>query len=199
MYPRPQGLAGELSILNAQLSGRGGVVHRAAQEVESLHAGSVRFYVLFSFETLRELHHEGGAVVVGIFESEFDIGHQAATQTLQGLTRLLQDLCEALLQPHECFRADLFEEFGFVPEVEVDGGRRVFNLVGDAPHGNVLEALADKEFAGGIEDLLAEIALLPSSTFPHAHSRDSPKLVNGVKYLGWWLACQGPLEYDHIP
>src|SRR5271157_4289867 len=100
-----------------------------------------------------------------ILQSEMHIGNQAAPQALQRIAGLLQNSCQMLRKPRERFVANLLEKFCFVREVKVDGSWRVLNLVGDAPHGNVLVALLDEQFTGSVKDLLAEEFLLAKFAF----------------------------------
>ena len=54
-------------------------------------------------------HHENDAIMLGIFKTELDVGHQAALQTFQGIAGLLENAIQMMNQARERIVADLIE------------------------------------------------------------------------------------------
>lgn len=75
-----------------------------------------------------------------------------------------------LSKARKSFVANLLEQFGLVFEIKVDRGGRILDLVRDAAHGDVFVAFLDEEFAGRVEDFLAEKFFLAKFAFFDAHN-----------------------------
>ena len=79
----------------------------------------------------------------------------------------------------EVLVAQLPQERLFVPEVEVDGGRRVLDSLGDAAHRHGVVSLLGEELPRGVEDPRPQLLSLPLASF---HSTQNvPPILNYVK------------------
>src|SRR5208283_2597158 len=165
----PQGLASEFGILRAQVPSGDAIKNTAAQEFKGLDARRIRPKILGLVEALGRRHHENDAIMLRILKAKVDVGHKAALQAFQRIAGLFVNLGQVMDQAGKSFVAKLLEQFGFILEIEVDGGGGVFNLVGNAAHGDTLETFLDEELAGGIEDFLAQEAFLAGLAFFNAH------------------------------
>ena len=75
----PQSLADRLGIGGLRKLACGdAVVDRTAKEVKGLHAGCIGLGHAGVIETLRDGHHEDGAIMVRILETKIDIGEKSA-------------------------------------------------------------------------------------------------------------------------
>src|SRR5215469_10432476 len=175
--PRPKGLAGQFDVDVAEFSGSYAVGNVTAQEIERLEARCVGLGALSRDKLFRHRHHERRSVMMRVFEAKTNVCHQAVFKAFHRITRLFLNTRQHFRQPSKRFLANLLEKIGLVPEMQVDRGRRVFDLFGDAPHGNVFVPFADEEFAGRVQDLLAEKFLLPGSTLLDPHESTSKYLT----------------------
>jgi hypothetical protein len=173
----PQSLADRLGIAGLRKPACGdAVVDRTAKEVEGLHAGRIGLGHAGVIETLRDGHHEDGAIMVRILEAEIDIGEETALEAFDWISRLLQYASEMRGEPGKRLYTDLFEKLGFIFEVEIDGGGGIFDLVGNPTHGDIFVAFFNEKLTGSVEDFLAKEFFLAEFAFFKSH-----KLLNNVK------------------
>src|SRR5215469_17292793 len=166
--PRPKRLANQFRIEFAETTDRHAVIDTAPQKIERLHAWGVRICVLLLVESFGNRHHERRPVMMGIFKAELDVGNQAPLEALDRIAGQLLNAHQHLPEAGKSLLANLFEQFRFILEIQVDGRRGIFDFVGDAAHGDVFIALFDEEFAGRVEDLLAQELFLPRLAFFNA-------------------------------
>src|SRR6516162_4110074 len=156
MHAAPERLTDDFWIGGWEFAGSNAVIDRTAKEIKSLHAWGIRPRILLFINAFGDGHHKRGAIVMGIFQAEFDVRQQATLQVLERVSGLLENPRQMAREPGKGFRANLFKKFGFVPEIEINRCGGIFDLAGDATHGDMLEALFDKQLAGSVENLLAK-------------------------------------------
>ena len=77
---------------------------------------------------------ERDLIVIGILQSKIDISPAAGPQRLYRFVAISGDCLHALCESCEGLLADRIKQGGLVLKVQVDRCRRVFDLLGDAPH-----------------------------------------------------------------
>src|SRR5579872_4753118 len=120
--------------------------------------------------------HKHEHVVIGVVDSEVDVDGANLLEPFDRIGRdygTLKDLCETGI----VLMTEFAEEFFFVGEVDVDGGRRVLDLVGDATHRDAFVTFRDKQLASGVEDLVPRLRLLAFAPFLHAHITTTSNLT----------------------
>src|SRR5215469_7455589 len=106
---------------------------------------------------------------MGILQAKLNVGQKAALEVLYGVPWLLHNALQAGRKQGKGFVTHILEKLSLIFEIEIDGGWRIFDLFGDAPHGDVFVSFLDEELAGRVEDLLAEEFFLAEFAFFNAH------------------------------
>ena len=88
----------------------------------------------------RMWHDEHESVMIGIADTKLDISAPNLSQTLN---RVCGDRCSLkhLCQPFKVSVAQLAEQFFLVGKMQIDRGRRVFDLLGYSPHRDTVKPI----------------------------------------------------------
>lgn len=93
--------------------------------------------------------------MIGVVNAEGDVGATAVLKTFDGVVTIAPDLFEGAGKRRKRLLGNAMEQFGLVLEVEIDGGRGVLDLLGDAAHRDVVVPFAHKKLASRINYLLS--------------------------------------------
>ena len=121
--------------------------------------------------------HEHQPVVIRIAQSELDVTEPGFLQALDRMANL-GDLLEFTSQSTEIRVAKLVDELVFVFEVEINCGGRILDSFGNLSHRDRFVALARKQSAGSVENLLPQLLLFSFAPLNHAHSR--PRVIGDL-------------------
>jgi hypothetical protein len=160
VQPGPDHLANEIRGAVDKFAGFHAQSDTAAKLVEGFHRLGELLQNFIRSETLSGIEEECNGVLVGMPETEFHVGAAALQQRFQRVGGGANDVEKNARQLGESLFANAFKESGFVLEMQVNGGGRIFYFLRKPPHGKLLIALIGKNLQGRTQDLLAEIPTL---------------------------------------
>ena len=176
----PHDLAGYLNIDLPNGAGTQSILQTLPKQIEALQAGVhdlIMIHVWLLVLVLQLRRTEGHNVVVGVCQSEFYVSAEALCHFLIGCQIQLSNGKKDLTEFGKHVVADALNQFFLVFEVEVDGGRRVFDAISNLADRHVLVAVHDKKLGGCLLNSLAQFLFFAASSFLCPHGDYNPTLM----------------------
>lgn len=185
MFARPDQLRDRFNICLPKLLRLDASFHRRPQVPVRFHAHRRLLEVALIVARMLRVVDERHLVVVGVLQPEVDVSAASGSESLDGFLTVPGDGFHALGEFGKGLFTNGVEQRSLVFKVKIDRGRRVFDLLGDTPHRDVLVALFHEQLTRGIENVLPERFLLSRSSLLRSHSVyqfNDVLSLNGVKH-----------------